>query len=70
MASKKFATQLDEEVLEDLKTFAKNSDKSISKIVTEAVKSYLQNAQIRPAFSQAMEEVLSEHEELLKRLAK
>lgn len=70
MKLKKFATQIDEKVLKDLKRFAEVSDRSISKIVTEAVASYLQKVQTRPAFTQAMDEVLDEHAELLKRLAK
>ena len=70
MNAKKFATQIDEKVLEDLKTFAKESDRSISKVVNEAVKEYLQRAQVRPAFTSAMDEVLEDHSDLLKRLAK
>ena len=70
MKAKKFATQLDEDVLKDLKSFAKEADRSISKVVTEAVREYIQRAQVRPAFHSAMEEVISEHSELLERLAK
>jgi uncharacterized membrane protein YheB (UPF0754 family) len=70
MKPKKFATQIDEKVLEDLKSFAKQTDRSISKIVTEAVHEYLSKAQVRPAFRKAMNEVLDEHSELLNRLAK
>ncbi len=66
----KFATQIDEKVLKKLKQYAAQSDRSISKIVTEAVESHLSRVQVRPVFSEAMEEVLSDHEELLKRLAK
>lgn len=70
MKLKKFATQIDEKVLKELKLFAATSDKSISKVVTEAVADYLQKVQVRPAFRKAMDEVLEDHEELLKRLAK
>lgn len=70
MKPKKFATQIDETVLKDLKAYAKNTDRSISGIVSEAVKEYIAKAQVRPAFRSAMDEVLSEHSELLKRLAK
>ncbi|MCB0377852.1 MAG: hypothetical protein KDD33_05105 [Bdellovibrionales bacterium] len=70
MKAKKFATQIDEKVLKDLKTFAKKTDRSISKVVNEAVKEYIQKAQVRPAFTSAMDEVLQEHAELLRRLAK
>jgi len=57
MKLKKFATQIDEKVLKDLKLFANSTDRSISKVVTEAVAQYLQRAQVRPAFRSAMDEV-------------
>lgn len=70
MDAKKFATQIDAKVLEDLKAFAKQTERSISKVVNEAVKSYIEKAQVRPAFKSAMDEVLDDHAELLKRLAR
>lgn len=70
MKLKKFATQIDETVLRDLKRFAAASDRSISGVVTDAVAQYLQRVQVRPVFGSAMEEVLKDHSELLKRLAK
>jgi predicted transcriptional regulator len=66
----KFATQIDESVLKDLKAFAKQTDRSISGIVSDAVKEYITKAQVRPAFRSAMDEVLDDHAELLQRLAK
>ncbi|HMN68430.1 MAG TPA: hypothetical protein PKC28_07810 [Bdellovibrionales bacterium] len=70
MKVKKFATQIDEVVLKDLKVFAKKTDRSISKIVSEAVREYIVKAQVRPAFRSAMDEVLEDHSKLLERLAK
>jgi rRNA-processing protein FCF1 len=70
MKLKKFATQIDESVLRDLKKFAAAADRSISGVVTEAVAEYLQRVQVRPAFRNAMDEVLEDNAELLKRLAK
>lgn len=70
MKPKKFATQIDEAVLRDLKAFAEKTDRSISRVVNEAVKEYISRAQIRPVFRTAMDEVLDEHSELLSRLAK
>ena len=70
MKAKKFATQIDESVLKDLKSYVKAADRSISSVVTEAVADYLQRAKLRPAFRSAMDEVIEDHEELLKRLAK
>lgn len=70
MKAKKFATQIDEKVLKDLRSFTNATDRSISSVVTEAVAEYLQRSKVRPAFRNAMDEVLNDHEELLKRLAK
>ena len=70
MSYKKFATQLEEEVIEELKSYSKQTSKSISGVVNEAVREYLQKARVRPAFQNAMEEVLKDNSELLKRLAK
>lgn len=70
MKAKKFATQIDETVLRDLKAYVKDADRSISSVVSEAVAEYLQRARVRPAFRKAMAEVMDEHAELLKRLAK
>jgi len=66
----KFATQVDLSVLKELRSYAKAEDKNISKLVTEALSDYLKKIKVRPAFRNAMDEVLSENEELLKRLAK
>lgn len=68
--AKKFATQIDEKVLKDLKSFVNQTDRSISSVVTEAVAEYLHRARLRPAFRNAMDEILDEHSELLQRLAK
>ncbi len=70
MKAKKFATQIDEKVLKDLRAFVKATDRSISSVVSEAVAEYIHRARIRPAFRKAMNEVLDDHQELLKRLAK
>jgi hypothetical protein len=70
MTLKKFATQIDEAALEDLRTYARRTGRSISGVVTEAVEEYLKRASVRPAFRSAMTEVLEDHAELLKRLAR
>jgi hypothetical protein len=70
MKAKKFATQIDEKVLKDLKSYVIQADRSISSVVNEAVAEYLQRSRLRPAFREAMDEVLNEHQDLLKRLAK
>ncbi|MNL66343.1 hypothetical protein D3C87_1907930 [compost metagenome] len=70
MKAIKFATQIDEKVLKDLKSYVNETDRSISSVVSEAVAEYLQRSKLRPAFRSAMDEILDEHEELLTRLAK
>jgi hypothetical protein len=70
MKLKKFATQMDESTLEDLRAYAKGTGRSISAVVSEAVGEYLNKASVRPAFRSAMDEVLEDHAELLERLAK
>lgn len=70
MKAKKFATQIDEKVLKELRSYSESSHRSISSVVNEAVTEYLDRAKVRPAFRKAMDEVLDEHSELLKRLAK
>lgn len=70
MKAKKFATQLDETAIAQLRSYAKSTGRSISSVVNEAVEEYLQRARIRPAFRDAMDEVLTDHDELLRRLAK
>jgi hypothetical protein len=70
MKAKKFATQIDAKVLKDLKTFAHQTDRSISSVVSDAIEEYIHRVRLRPAFQKAMDEVLDDHSELLKRLAK
>ena len=70
MKAKKFATQIDETTLEELRSYAKSSGRSISGVVSEAVEEYLNRAKVRPAFRDAMNEILDDNSELLERLAK
>ena len=66
----KFATQIEEAVLGELRQAATETGQSISKIVNDAVAEHLSRLRVRPAFREAMDEVLDEHDELLNRLAK
>ncbi len=66
----KFATQVDRKVLKELRALAKETEVSISRLVTEALAAHIQRVRLRPAFSTAMDEVLDDHAELLGRLAK
>lgn len=66
----KFASQIDEKTLKELKVFVKETDRSISSVLTDAVQEYLDRSRLRPAFKSAAQKVLTEHAELLRRLAK
>jgi len=67
--AQKFSSKMDARVLRALRKYAQHSGRHLSAILTEAASDYLARAQVRPAFRQAMEDVLFEHQELLQRLA-
>lgn len=68
--AEKFASQMDRELLQSLRQHAEASGRSISTLLDEAVREYLERVHVRPAFRSAMDEVLDEHDELLQRLAR
>lgn len=68
--TEKFSTKLNKEILGKLRDYAQASDRSISLIVSEAVAEYLSRVEVRPAFRNAVDDVLRENEELLRELAK
>jgi hypothetical protein len=70
MKTVKFATQIDEKVAADLRSFTEQTDRSISSTVNEALVEYLARHRVRPAFRESMSRVLDKHGELLARLAK
>jgi len=70
MKLRKFATQIDETTLEELRAYSRSTGRSISAVVSEAVGEYLKKSSVRPAYRNAMDEVLEDHAELLSRLAR
>ena len=66
----KFASQIDENTLKELKSYVKETDRSISSVLTDAVQEYLSRARLRPAFRRAAQDILTEHADLFRRLAK
>ncbi|MEY4580591.1 MAG: hypothetical protein RL701_5294, partial [Pseudomonadota bacterium] len=68
--AEKFASQMDRELLQSLRQHAEASGRSISTLLDEAVREYLERVHVRPAFRSAMDEVLEKHDELLERLAR
>jgi hypothetical protein len=68
--TEKFSTKMNKEVLARLRGYAETSERSIAQIVSEAVAEYLGRIEVRPAFRTAVDEVISENEQLLKELAR
>jgi vacuolar-type H+-ATPase subunit H len=68
--AEKFASQMDRELLQSLRQHAEASGRSISTLLDESVREYLERVHVRPAFRSAMDEVLEKHDELLERLAR
>ena len=68
--AEKFASQLDGALLRSLREHAEATGRSISALLDDAVREYLERAHVRPAFRSAMDEVLKDHDELLSRLAR
>lgn len=63
-----FYTDVDENILNEIKRYAEDSDQSISKVVNDALIEYLSKDKARTTFKSTMEEVLNEHDELLKKI--
>jgi predicted DNA-binding protein len=68
--TEKFGTKMNKEVLARLRDYAQSSGRPIAQIVSEAVAEYIERIEVRPAFRSAVDEIISEHEELLKELAR
>ena len=66
----KFSTKLDQDLLAALRAYSKESRISISDLLAEAVKDLLEKVVFRPKFRSAMQEVIEENKDLLKKLAK
>jgi hypothetical protein len=65
----KFSSQMEREVLAEVRRYARESNRRLSEVLTEAARAHLDRIRIRPAFRKAAEEVLDEIKALLKRLA-
>lgn len=68
--SVKFSSKMDGRTLEALRAYARDEGRTVAGVLNEAVEEYLQKKRVRPAFREAAESVLAEHDELLRRLAK
>jgi hypothetical protein len=68
--AEKFASQMDRALLQSLREHAEASGRSISALLNDAVREYLDRSNVRPAFRSAMDEVVEDHADLLQRLAR
>jgi len=66
----KFATQVDEEVLRQVRETARETGQTISRLVEDALVEHLRRIRVRPVVREAIDEVLEDHEETLRRLAR
>lgn len=70
MATIKFSSKIDERAWEDLKRIAKESHKSVSGLLTEAVEQYVKRHRVRPEVLEHLEDSIRDNEELYRRLAR
>ena len=70
MATVKFSSKIDARAWEDLKRIAKESHKSVSGLLTEAVEQYVKRHRVRPEVLKHLEDSIRDNEELYRRLAR
>lgn len=68
--AKKFSSKMDEKTLQELREFAKQENRDISSLLTEAVQDLLNKKRIKPIFHTTSDEAFDEFDEALKELAK
>ncbi len=70
MPALKFSAKIEASVWEELKGLADESHQSISGLLTEAVREYVQRRRLRPTVIRHLEDSIAEHEDLGRRLAR
>jgi predicted transcriptional regulator len=70
MTSIKISSKVDEQVWRDVKALAAELHQSISGILTEALREYLQRRRVRPDVLRHLEDSMKENEELGRLLAR
>lgn len=65
----KFSSKIDADVLDALREYAHAEGRTLSWVLSEAVRHYLARAAVRPVVQNAIDSVLDENAELLDRLA-
>lgn len=69
MSAIKISSKVDEEVWEDLKALARESDRHISGVLTEAIQEYVRRRRVRPVVLHHLEDSMDDNEELGRLLA-
>ncbi len=70
MAAVKISSKVEESVWEDLKSTAAESHRSVSGLLTEAIREYLERRRIRPIVLRHLDDSMSENEKLGRLLAR
>lgn len=69
MTGIKISSKVDAEVWNELKTFAEESHRNVSGLLTEAIREYLRRKRLRPEVLSHLEDSIAENEELGRLLA-
>ena len=70
MSAIKISSKVDPEVWDDLKILAKETNQSISGVLTEAIQDYVRRHRIRPDVLRHLEDSIRDNEKLGHQLAK
>lgn len=70
MPAVKISSKMDQKVWEDLRALAQESHQSISGLLTEAVRDYLERRRVRPVVLRHLDDSVADNEELGRLLAR
>lgn len=70
MSAVKISSKVDERVWRELKDLADETDRTISGVLTEAIREYLQRRRVRPVVRERLEDSIAENERLGELLAR
>ncbi len=70
MSTVKISSKVEEDTWNEFREFARQSHQSISGLLTEAISDYLRRRRVRPEVLTHLNDSISEHEELGRRLAR
>ena len=69
MASIKISSKVEEDTWKELRAHARESNQSISGVLTEAIADYVQRRRVRPAVMRRLDDSIQENRDLGRRLA-